>query len=43
MLPDLKNRAWEIRKKTKEQEQRLMKLEIVVDSSNGVFTTPKNH
>ena len=43
MLPDLKNRAWEIRIKTKDQEKRLLDLGICVDSSNGYFTTPNKH
>lgn len=39
LLPDLKDRAWEIRKKTSEQEKRLLELGICIDSSNGQFTT----
>lgn len=40
LIPDLKTKKWHIRIKTKEQEEKLLNLGLVRDSSNGFYTTP---
>ena len=43
LRPDLKDKKWHIREKTQEQEQKLLKLGLVRDSSNGQWTTPSGN